>query len=103
MSRPAETSLRAGVACLGALSSTSDGRNPASVLPAPVGAISSTGARPCQKLELMLARRPAAAGEPARERLRQQRSCIRRRADIHGTRHLGPLHANLEPSVPLPD
>ena len=56
--------------------STRLGRNPASVLPAPVGAISSAE-RPAlrlrQQFELMRARRPAAAGEPAREHFRKQR------------------------------
>ncbi len=58
------------------LSSTRLGKNPASVLPPPVGAISSTE-RPAwarrQQFELMVARRPAAAGEPAAENFRQQR------------------------------
>ena len=56
------------------LNSTSVGRKPASVLPAPVGAISSAErsvARLRQQLQLMRARRPAARGEPAREDVRQ--------------------------------
>ena len=49
------------------LNSTNVGRNPASVLPAPVGAISSaerSSRRLLQQRQLMRARRPAARGEP---------------------------------------
>ena len=56
--------------------STRLGRKPASVFPAPVGAISSTerpGLRLRQKLDLMRPRRPAALREPAAEGRRQKR------------------------------
>ena len=51
------------------------GRNPASVLPAPVGAMSSVSrpaARLRQQLELMRPRRPAAIRKPGRERRREK-------------------------------
>ncbi len=61
--------------------STSVGRNPASVLPPPVGAISSTDwsfARARQQLKLMHTRRPAARGEPARENRPEARTDVSR-------------------------
>ena len=55
-------------------SSIRDGRNPASVLPAPVGAISSADlpASALEQIDLMGARRPAALVEPLQEWLGQQ-------------------------------
>ena len=56
--------------------STRAGRKPASVLPAPVGAISSTERPACgtrQEVDLMGARRPAALREPVEERSGQAR------------------------------
>ena len=50
------------------------GRKPASVLPPPVGEISSTLSRACRMLQhgqLMRPRRPAARGKPVEEALRQ--------------------------------
>ena len=64
-------------ACASAASarSVSVGRKPASVLPAPVGAISSTDCPACARASSSIwcgARRPAALREPFQERLRQQ-------------------------------
>ena len=71
-------------------SSTSVGRKPASVLPAPVGAISNAEAIVaglCEQRELMLARRPSARGEPLAETVRQQLGRFGRRSGNDAGRH----------------
>ena len=86
--RPVEARLLPSVA-KGEESSTSVGRNPASVLPAPVGAISSAERLSrafAKQRQLVLARRPAPRGEPFFETLRQQRSRVRVRWGCVGKR-----------------